>query len=97
MGMRFDSADVRRIAERIDDAAELIGEASSKQLSRLTFDGTRAGRAYAGCGDRLRGELDHLAVELSQWSRSASEIAAILRAGADRYAEAELSAAARIA
>ncbi|TDK98803.1 hypothetical protein EUA02_08510 [Mycobacterium paragordonae] len=95
--MRLDSAGVRGIADRIDDAAELIDEATSNNLSRLTFDGARAGRAYAGCGERLRAELDRLAAELSQWSRAALEIAAALRAGADRYAEAESYAAARIA
>ncbi|WP_310783889.1 type VII secretion target [Mycobacterium sp. Z3061] len=95
--MRLDSADVRGIAGRIDDAAELIGEAASNHLSRLAFDSTRAGRAYAACGQRLRAELDRLAVELSQWSRAAVEIAAALRAAADRYAEAESYAAARIA
>lgn len=95
--MRFDSADVRGIADRIDDASGLIADASSNHLSRLTFDGARAGRDYAACGDRLRAELDRLAAELSQWSRAASEIAAVLRAGADRYAEAESHAAARIA
>jgi hypothetical protein len=34
---------------------------------------------------------------LSQWSRASVEIAEALRAGADRYADAELYAAARIA
>ncbi len=95
--MRLDSADVREIADRIDDAAELIDEAASNHLSRLTFDGARAGRAHAASGDRLRAELDRLAAELSQWSRAAVEIAVALRTGVDRYAEAELYAAARIA
>ena len=95
--MRFDSADVRGIADRIDDAAELIGEAVSNHLSRLAFDGSRAGRDYAACGDRLRSELDRLAAEVSQWSQAADGIAVALRAGAERYAEAELYAAARIA
>ena len=95
--MRFDSADVRGIADRIDDAAELIGEALSNHLSRFAFDGAQAGRDYAACGDRLRAALDRLAAEVSQWSRAADAIAVALRAGADRYAEAELYAAARIA
>ncbi|MDP7703783.1 MULTISPECIES: type VII secretion target [unclassified Mycobacterium] len=95
--MRLDSADVRGVADRIDDAAELIGEAVSNHLARLAFDGACAGRAYAVYGDRLRGELDGLAAELSQWSSAAAELAAALRAGADSYAEAESYAAARIA
>ncbi|MCV7009739.1 hypothetical protein [Mycobacterium gordonae] len=95
--MEFDSADVCGIANRIDDAAELINNAVANHLSRLIFDGARAGRAYAVSGDRLRAEIDRLAAEVSQWARAAVEIAAALRAGADRYAEAESYAAARIA
>ncbi|WP_205876522.1 hypothetical protein [Mycobacterium camsae] len=95
--MRLDGAHVRVIADRIDDAAELIGHAAANHLSRLIFDGARAGRAYAVSGDSLRAELDRLAAELSQWSQAAVEIAAALRAGVDRYADAEWSAAARIA
>jgi len=45
----------------------------------------------------LRVELERLAAEVSRWSRAAVEIAVALRAGADRYADAELYAAARIA
>jgi hypothetical protein len=88
---------VRAIADRIDDAAELVGEARSNHLSRLTFDGARAGRAHAADGDRLRGELENLAGELSRWARAAVEIAAALRSGTARYTEAESYAAARIA
>lgn len=95
--MRLDGADVRGIADRIDDAAQLIGQAAANHLSGLIFDGARAGRAYSPSGDRLRAELDRLAAELSQWSQAAVEIAAALRAGVDRYAEAEWSAVARIA
>ena len=38
--------------------------------------------------------LDGLAAATAQWSRAAAEIAAALRADADRYAEAELRAVA---
>ena len=38
-----------------------------------------------------------LVAQLSQWSRASVEIAVALRSGADRYADAELYAAARIA
>lgn len=41
--------------------------------------------------------MDRLGAELSQWSRAAAEIAVALRAGAVRYADADVSAAARIA
>jgi len=85
-----------RLADRIDAATELIDDAVAN-LARLTFGGALAGLAHAARGDALRGGLDRLAAELSQWSRAAVEIAVALRAGADRYAEADLYAAARIA
>ncbi|MGH3594596.1 MAG: hypothetical protein ACRDUT_01260, partial [Mycobacterium sp.] len=44
----------------------------------------------------LRVALDRLTGELAQWARATVEIAATLRAGADRYAEADLRAAARV-
>ncbi|COX10731.1 Hypothetical protein ERS007739_00691 [Mycobacterium tuberculosis] len=44
----------------------------------------------------MRCRLDRLAGELSVWSRAAVQIAFALRAGANRYAEADLCAAARI-
>ncbi|MHA7651755.1 type VII secretion target [Mycobacterium sp. ML4] len=95
--MRLDSADVRSIADRIDDAAELIDNAVSRHLAGLAFDGARAGRSYAARGDAVRSGLHRLAEDLSQWSRAAVEIAVALRAEVDRYAQAELHAAARIA
>jgi hypothetical protein len=45
----------------------------------------------------LRAELEQLVAQLSQWSRASVAIAVALRSGAERYAEAELYAAARIA
>ena len=66
-------------------------------LARLEFSGASAGRAHTARGDALRAALERLTAELSQWSRAAAEIAVALRAGADRYADAELYAAARIA
>ena len=94
---RIDVAAVRAVADRIDAATELIDDAVANHLARLTFGGALAGLAHAARGDALRGGLDRLAAELSQWSRAAVEIAVALRAGADRYAEADLYAAARIA
>jgi len=40
--------------------------------------------------------VDHIVDQLRQWSRAAVEIAAALRASADRYAEADASAARRV-
>ena len=93
-----DVAAVHRVADQLRGAAELIDRAAvSDHLARLAFGGASAGRAHTARGDALRVELERLAAEVSQWSRASVEIAAALRAGADRYADAELYAAARIA
>lgn len=86
-----------RVADQFGAAAEIIDRTLSDQLARLAFCGATAGRAHSACGDALRVELQRLTGELSQWSRASVEIAAALRSGADRYADAELYAAARIA
>ncbi len=93
----IDVAAVHAVADRISAAADIIDDAVSNHLSRLTFDGACAGRTHVARGDALRVALARLGDELSQWSRAAGEIAMTLRAGADRYADAELYAAARIA
>ncbi|EUA53038.1 hypothetical protein I550_4670 [Mycobacterium intracellulare 1956] len=41
--------------------------------------------------------MGRLTQQVTQWSRASSEIAAALRSSAQRYADAELYAAARIA
>jgi hypothetical protein len=92
-----DVAAVRAVADRFGAAAELINGAVSNHLARLSFGGATAGRAHVARGDALRTGLERLAAEFSQWSRAADEIAVALRVGADRYADAELYAAARIA
>jgi hypothetical protein len=91
-----EAAAVRTVANRFDDAAQLIDGAVRTHLARLAFDGAAAGRPYVGHGDALRLALNRLADELLQWARATGEIATALRASADRYAEADLSAAARI-
>lgn len=78
-------------------AAGIIDGAASDHLARLAFGGESAGRAYCARGDALRVELQRLAAQLSQWSRASTEIAVALRGAADRYADAESYAAARIA
>ena len=93
----IDVAATYRVADQFGVAAELIDRALSDHLARLAFSGASAGRAHTARGDALRVELERLAAELSQWSRASVEIAAALRASADRYADAELYAAARIA
>jgi excreted virulence factor EspC (type VII ESX diderm) len=95
--MRFDSPGVRRVADQLAVAAELIDGAVGNHLAALTFGGATAGREHTARGDALRAELERLAAEVSRWSRAAGEIAGALRAGADRYDEADVYAAARIA
>ena len=92
-----DAAAVHGVANRYDDAAELIDGAVRNQFGRLAFDGTTSGRAYIGQGDALRFALHRLGGQLAQWSRASREVAAALRAGADRYQDADQLAAARIA
>jgi Excreted virulence factor EspC, type VII ESX diderm len=99
MGQRdafVDAVAVRTVANRLDDAAQLIDGAVRTHFFRLAFDGATAGRAYVGHGDALRLALNRLTGELAQWARATVEIAAALRASADRYGAADLRAAARI-
>jgi hypothetical protein len=99
MGQRdafVDAAAVRTVANRFDATAALIEGAVCAHFGRLVFDGATAGRAHIDHGDALRAALHRLAGELGQWGRATAEIAAALRAGADRYAEADLRAAARV-
>jgi len=91
-----DIAAVRVAAQRFDTAAEILDGALRTQLSRLRFDGAIAGRAHTASGDAVHRALEQLIAEVAQWSRAAGEIAASVRAGADRYVEAELHAAAGI-
>jgi hypothetical protein len=93
----IDVAAVHRVADQLRAAAELIDRTVCDHLAALAFSGATAGRAYTARGDALRAELERLAEQLSQWSRASVAIAVALRSGAERYVDAELYAAARIA
>jgi hypothetical protein len=95
--MRFDAAGVHTVADQLGATAEILDRAVGDHLARLAFGAAGAGRAHTARGDALRAQLDRLTAEVTQWSRAAVETAAALRAGADRYADADLHAAARIA
>ena len=86
---RLDVAAVRAAAERFDSVADELDRAARIPL---TFDGSAAGRAHTADGDALRVALDRRTGELAMWARSAAEIAVGLRAGADRYVDADLGA-----
>jgi Excreted virulence factor EspC, type VII ESX diderm len=92
-----DVAAVHRVADQLRGAAELVDGAISDHLAGLAFSGATAGRAHTARGDALRAELERLVAQLSQWSRASVAIAGALWSGAERYADAELYAAARIA
>ncbi len=97
MGRTYvDICALRSVANQFDATAQLVDVAARNQLSHLAFDGAAAGRAHIGRGDALRASLNRLSADLAQWSRATVEIAAALRAAADRYADAELRSAARI-
>jgi uncharacterized protein YukE len=91
-----DADAVRAVANRFDDAAQLIDAAVRTHVARLAFDGATAGRAYTGHGDAVRLALNRLNGEVAQWARATAEIGAALRASVERYGEADLRAAARI-
>ncbi|UXA08062.1 hypothetical protein KXD96_08160 [Mycobacterium sp. SMC-2] len=93
----IDVAATHRVADQFCAAADLIDRALSDRLGRLAFGGAGAGRAHTARGEALRVELQRLTAEMARWSRASVEIAAVLRASADRYADAELYAAERIA
>lgn len=96
MHASVDGAALRAVANRFDATAEAIDGAVRTHLARLAFHGAAAGQAHIARGDALRSALDRLAGELSEWSRASVEIAAALRADAQRYGDAELSSAARL-
>ena len=88
---------VHQAADRLRAVAELVDAAVGEHLARLAFSGAAAGRAYTARGDALHAGLQRITAEVSQWSRASAAIAACLRAGAERYADADLHAARRIA
>ena len=88
---------VHRVADQLRGAAELIDAAVSDHLAGLAFSGATAGRAHIARGNALRAQLEQLVAQLSQWSQASVAIAVALRSAGERYADAELYAAARIA
>jgi hypothetical protein len=93
---RVDVAALHAIARQYEAAAGIVDGAVRTHLSGLVFDGALAGRVHVARGDGLRTAVDHAVGQLRQWSRAAAEIAAALRASADRYAEADARAASRV-
>jgi hypothetical protein len=93
---RVDVAALHEVARRYETVADIVDGAVRTHLTGLMFDGAVAGRMHAARGDGVRVAVDHIVGQLRQWSRAAAEIAATLRASADRYAEADAGAATRL-
>ncbi|MGE0215012.1 type VII secretion target [Mycolicibacterium sp.] len=87
---------VRAVAREYETAAQIVDAAVRIHLGALAFGSATAGRDYAGHGEAVHGALTGLAGSLRQWSRAAGEIAAALRASADRYQDADARAAERV-
>jgi uncharacterized protein YukE len=93
---RVDVAAVRGVADEFDASAEMLSAAVRAHLSRLGFGGATAGRLYLSRGDDVRASLEQLADDVAAWARASTEIAAALRASADRYEQADSRTAARL-
>ncbi|KUI25806.1 hypothetical protein AU196_23810 [Mycobacterium sp. IS-1742] len=93
---RVDGAALVSIATQFDSVADIVDSVVRKHLSALSFDGSAAGRDHAAHGEALRAAVDDVVVALHGWARSASGIAAELRASAVRYAQVDADAAARV-
>jgi hypothetical protein len=95
-GARVHVATVLEAARQYDAAADIVDTAIRTHLTGLRFDGALAGRMYTANGDTLRLAMDDVVDRLHQWARAAAEIAAELRAGADRYVDADIRGARRL-
>ena len=93
---RVDVPALHAVARQYEAAADIVDGALRTHVTGLVFDGAASGRMHVARGDALRTAVDHVADQLHQWSRAAAEIAAALRASADRYAEADARAARRV-
>lgn len=93
---RVDVGALRAIAREYETAAQVVDGAVRTHLSDFAFGAACAGRAYVVHGDSLRAALDDVVMSLRQWSRAAGEVAAALRASADRYQDADARAAERV-
>ncbi len=93
---RVDVAAMHAVARHYEVVADTVDATVRTHLTGLEFDGAVAGRMHVARGDALREAVEHVVDQLREWSRAAAEIAAALRASADRYAEADSGAARRM-
>ncbi|NDJ89157.1 type VII secretion target [Mycolicibacter kumamotonensis] len=92
----LDAAALRSVADCFEATSADLDTAIRIRLGALRFDGSLAGRDYVAAGEALRRALDGFAPQLTSWSRASTEIAAVLRAGLQRYRSAESVAADRV-
>jgi hypothetical protein len=71
-------------AQRLDEAADILAVALSRHLNRL--------RLHAA-DPATRTAMDQLVDGVGQWQRAARQYAAVVRAGADRYIDADSTGA----
>jgi hypothetical protein len=93
---RVDVAALLDVARGYDALADTVDAAVRVHLTRLSFDGAVAGRAYTARGDALRNSVEHVRDGMRLWARASVEIASALRASADRYVEADARGARRV-
>jgi Excreted virulence factor EspC, type VII ESX diderm len=93
---RVDFAAVLDAAGQYDAAADIVDTAIRTHLTGLRFDGAVAGRMHTANGDGLRLAIDDVVDRLHQWARAAAEIAAELRACADRYVDVDIRGSRRL-
>ena len=93
---RVDVAALLDVARGYDTLADTVDAAVRVHLTRLSFDGAVAGRAYNARADALRNSVEHVSDGMRLWARASVEIASALRASADRYVEADARGARRV-
>ncbi|KAA0075620.1 ESX-1 secretion-associated protein [Mycolicibacterium sp. P9-64] len=93
---RVDVAALLDVARGYDALADAVDAAVRVHLTRLSFDGAVAGRAYTVRGDALRNAVEQVGDGMRLWARASAEIASALRASADRYVEADARGARRV-
>ena len=91
-----DVGSVLGVAGRCDAIADVVDGLARGRLGRLVFDGALAGRDHVARGDAVRRAVDDVVDQTHAWARAMREIAAALRASADRYDDVDARAAARL-
>ena len=93
---RVDVAAVLGAARQYEAVANIVDNAIRTHLAGLRFDGAVAGVRHTARGEALRDAVVDVADRLQQWARSATEIAAELRACAHRYVDVDARGARRM-